>query len=336
MRLKFRLYSRPFRLPLRTHHGVWRQREGVLLQIQDEFDRVSYGEIAPIPWFGSESIERAIEFCHSLPAEFEAAKIAEIPDSLPACQFGFESAWRSLDRTVTLEKNLPYCGLLPTGSSAIAALPFLTKTYSTLKWKIAVESIEEELESLEYLLANLPKTTRLRLDANGGLDFETAQRWLEVCDRSPQIEFLEQPLPVDRFSEMLKLSQNFSTAIALDESVATIAQLQAVHAQGWRGIYVVKAAIAGFPSQLREFIQTHQLHVVWSSALETAIARRFIETHLVEPSAFALGMGVDHLFADSHLLQMRSIALMMNRYGKKFSERLAATRRQAADGQCCS
>ncbi|MBD2091742.1 o-succinylbenzoate synthase [Microcoleus sp. FACHB-1515] len=298
MRLQFRLYSRPFRLPLRTHHGVWRQREGVLLQLQDEFDRISYGEIAPIPWFGSESIEQAIAFCHSLPPEFDAARIAEIPDCLPACQFGFESAWRSLDQTVALDKKLLCCGLLPTGSSAIAALASLAKTYPALKWKIAVDAIDRELDLLTQLLNQLPTTLKLRLDANGGLSFETAQRWLEVCDRSPQIEFLEQPLPVDRFDQMLELSQNFSTAIALDESVATIAQLQAAHAQGWQGIYVVKAAIAGFPSCLREFVQTHQLSVVWSSALETAIARRFIETHLAEPSALALGMGVDHLFAD--------------------------------------
>lgn len=269
-----------------------------MLRIQDD-DRTSYGEIAPIPWFGSESIEQAIAFCRSLPPEFDAAKIAQIPNRLPACQFGFESAWKSLDSAYKLNSSLPYCGLLPTGSSAIEALPSLLGQYQTLKWKIAVDSIDRELDLFAQLLSRKPEAVKLRLDANGGLNFETAQRWLEVCDRTPNIEFLEQPLPVDRLNQMLELNQNFSTPIALDESVATIAQLQAAHAQGWSGIYVVKAAIAGFPSRLRDLIQTHQLQVVWSSALETAIARRFIESDLVEPSAFALGMGIRHLFADA-------------------------------------
>ncbi|WP_208734626.1 hypothetical protein, partial [Corallococcus praedator] len=89
-----------------------------------------------------------------------------------------------------------------------------------------------------------------------------------------------------------------ATPIALDESVATIVQLQSCYAQGWRGIFVVKAAIAGFPSRLRQFIQSQKLDVVWSSALETSIARRYIETHLIRSPDRALGTGVSHLFAD--------------------------------------
>lgn len=270
-----------------------------MLRLADAANRVAYGEIAPIAWFGSETIEQAIQFCRSLPAEIEAETVAQIPEVLPACQFGFESAWESLHSNRQPPSSLPYCGLLPTGEGAIAAWPALwAQGYQTLKWKIAVAPIDEELDGLTRLLRILPATAKLRLDANGGLTLDAAKRWLGWCDRTAQIEFLEQPLPPDQFDQMLQLSQQFSTPIALDESVASIAQLQTCHTQGWKGIFVVKAAIAGSPLRLRRFVQTHQLDVVWSSALETAIARRYIETHLVQPPVRSLGMGVSHWFTD--------------------------------------
>jgi len=55
------------------------------------------------------------------------------------------------------------------------------------------------------------------------------------CDQVG-IEFLEQPLPVAQFDAMLELSDRYSTQLALDESVATLDQLQASYQQGWRGI----------------------------------------------------------------------------------------------------
>jgi O-succinylbenzoate synthase len=60
--------------------------------------------------------------------------------------------------------------------------------------------------------------------------------WLENCDRIPvEIEFIEQPLPVEQFDLMQELSYCYGTAIALDESVATLKQLEACYHQGWRG-----------------------------------------------------------------------------------------------------
>jgi L-alanine-DL-glutamate epimerase and related enzymes of enolase superfamily len=91
----------------------------------------------------------------------------------------------------------------------------------------------------------------LRLDANGGLNYSQAETWLKTCDNvlgipnfSVKIEFLEQPLPVTQFEEMLELSAAYATPIALDESVANLDRIQECYDQGWRGIFVIKPAIA--------------------------------------------------------------------------------------------
>ncbi len=108
--------------------------------------------------------------------------------------------------------------------------------------------IEEEMRIFDRLIRILPAEAKLRLDANGGLSWEEAIEWLEICDRSNVIEFIEQPLSPQYLDLMLELSDRFSTPIALDESVATLPQLEECYHRGWRGIFVIKAAIAGSPS----------------------------------------------------------------------------------------
>jgi len=305
-RLTYRPYSRPFRQPLHTSHGLWSDRQGILLQLIDPEGRVGRGEIAPIEWFGSESLDQALAFCQQLPEQITADTIFAIPDALPACQFGFESAWESLngsDSTMPAH-SLTYSSLLPTGKAALSTWePLWQQGSRTFKWKIGVAPVEEELQSFVLLKQALPPTAQLRLDANAGLNWQEACTWLETADQVG-IEFLEQPLPVSQFDPMLKLSDRFQTPIALDESVATLTQMQQCYQQGWRGIFVVKAAIAGSPRHLRQFCQTHQPDIVWSSVLETAIARHFIENRLIatlpQPSR-AVGFGIDHWFKDEDL-----------------------------------
>ena len=357
---KFRPYQRRFVQSLTTNHGKWDIREGIILRLTDENLRVGWGEIAPISWFGSETLEQALDFCHQLPEEITNEIIFSIPDELPACQFGFESAqewgsgkWgetrliasvlgsgednfitpnpslrdaaRSLlprSRSVpqgsgtagsghrssllTLNSSLLYSGLLQSGEAALNQWQTLWRQgYRTFKWKIGVYAIAHELKIFESLIDSLPASTKLRLDANGGLSYEEANLWLWTCDnlnantKIPlEIEFIEQPLSVEQFQGMLELSMNYETAIAIDESVATLGQLAACHQQGWRGIFVIKPGIIGSPSRLRKFCHQHQIDTVFSSVFETAIARLAALQLAAELSQNnrAIGFGIDYFF----------------------------------------
>ncbi|MEH2406871.1 o-succinylbenzoate synthase [Nostoc sp.] len=317
---KFRPYRRRFVRRLTTNHGNWDIREGIILCLTDETLRVGWGEIAPISWFGSETLEQALDFCRQLPQVITDDTIFSIPDELPACQFGFESAceWGSgkwgVGSKGDEENNfitpnfslLPYSGLLPTGEAALNQWETLWQQgYRTFKWKIGVDAIAHELEIFESLIHTLPASTKLRLDANGGLTYEEANLWLWTCDNLKanrelplEIEFIEQPLAVGQFQGMLELSMSYQTAIALDESVATLRQLAACYQQGWRGIFVIKPGIVGSPSRLRKFCQQHQIDTVFSSVFETAIAR-FAALQLaaeLSRNNRAIGFGIDHFF----------------------------------------
>lgn len=269
-------YQRPFRQPLVTSHGVWGIREGIIIRLVDSQGKSHQGEIAPIPWFGSESIDRAREWCERCGDKITTAQIESIPDALPACQFGFGSALMGFGMpSVQIDRSaLNLSALLPTGIVAIDRLPTLVRQgYATFKWKIGVDPIDREVAIWHQLMVVLPDDAKLRLDANGGLSYAAAQQWLKICDRDPRIEFIEQPLAPARLAETIELATIYTTPIALDESVSTIDRIQSVYAQGWRGIYVIKPGIAGFPWRLAEFIDRHQLDVVFSSVMETNVGR---------------------------------------------------------------
>lgn len=301
---QFRPYGRSFKPPLQTSHGSWDVREGIILRLKGE-SRSGWGEIAPLSWFGSETLKQALDFCQQLPDKITAETIFSIPDDLPACQFGFESAWKELQGSEwQLPSSLTYSALLPAGKAALQTWQTLwDQGYRTFKWKIGVYSIPDELQIFDLLTQTLPAAAKLRLDANGGLTYDDANLWLWTCDnvrvadkRLLEIEFIEQPLPVEQFEEMQKLSMCYSTPIALDESVAMLKQLKACYQQGWRGIFVIKPGIAGSPKRLRQFCHNHKIDAVFSSVFETVVGRRSalsLAAELSRPNR-AVGFGVNH------------------------------------------
>ncbi len=304
---RYQPYRRLFQTPLHTHHGLWQVREGLWVGLQSAAGTTGWGEVAPLPWFGSETLEQAIAYCQSLPAELTESAVFAVPDSLPACQFGLGSAWAALHPhpEPPSQRPLTFSALLPAGQAALETwLPLWQAGCRTFKWKIGVAPLETELALLAQLTAALPATATLRLDANGGLSLPQAQQWLQQCDHttgrtsSVTVEYLEQPLPASELPAMRRLSNTYQTPIALDESVATLAQLTAVLKAGWAGIVVVKPAIAGYPQVLQALLETHRPDVVFSSVFETTVGRQAVLAlaQAMPLKHRALGFGTAHWF----------------------------------------
>lgn len=284
--LNFHLYTRLYRQILENQLGIWTSRTGLIVQLEDDSSgRRGYGEIAPFPGFGGECYDQAFAFTNRLcfpigqvePTHLTEETIVSIPEELTATRFGFGCALEALKR----EQPLPLPTLDPSRQSALLqrghfALkqwqPLWEEGHRTFKWKVGLGPLEQELAWLDQLLASLPAEAKLRLDANGSLTVEQAQVWLDHCD--PQrVEFFEQPLDPGDPEALLALAQRSPVPLALDESVSTLADFKAWVDRGWPGVYVVKVPLLGFPWEIREFFESHQLDLVFSSLLETTIAR---------------------------------------------------------------
>jgi len=295
-RFRFAPYQRPFKTPLQTHHGLWTVREGIILSLRDERGRITQGEIVPLPWFGTETLEEAIAFCAAFGGNITSEQIAAIPDALPACQFGFETAQLNLASTENLVSLPPtkFCQLIRRSPTLFQDLQtLLQQGFRTFKLKIALDIPATEIALCQQILETLPADGRLRLDANGGLTLEQVKQWLDWGESQAKLEFIEQPLAPAHFSNLLQLNAEFQTQIALDESVSQVASLEHCYAQGWRGVFVIKLAIAGFPSRLQDVCQTKKLDFVLSTVFETAVGQRALLNFSQDfvQSRRALGMG---------------------------------------------
>jgi len=266
-----------FRLPqaLVTAHGAMAQQRGWLLKLSDPAGRLGWGEVTPLaadwPACGA-AIAELGETLEQGPLETQlpllpgplafglGLALAELAGLGSAAQGGWlpapASAW-----------------LLPAGPGALAALGralAVAGPHITLKWKVATEPEASERAVLEALLALLPDTGRLRLDANGGWDRACAHRWAERLRQEPRLAWLEQPLAPGDHEGLLQLAALLP--VALDESLRDPAGLPP-HWPGWR---VHRPALGGDPRPLLRAFGAGEPRAMVSTALGTGISQRLL------------------------------------------------------------
>ncbi|SDS45837.1 o-succinylbenzoate synthase [Opitutus sp. GAS368] len=319
-RFEFKPYRLPLRAPLRTAHGAWTEREGLLVRLEDPAGRVGYGEIAPLSWFGTETLAEAGEICRKFGATVTDELLDAVPSRFGCVRFALACAKSEVERGLrtrlgesteqktrpeagfhlTTNTRLPVAALLPAGREALAALPAkLEAGYLAFKWKVGVGAVDDELGIFDDLLAALPAYAKLRLDANGGWDRRQAAKWLARCAERP-VEFVEQPVNPGDEAALLGLAADFPVTLALDESVTGLAAAQRWQGQGWRGVFVLKPALTGPLAELAAWVAATKADIVLSSAIETALGRAAIlRAALTQPlTQRALGFGVGEIFGD--------------------------------------
>lgn len=314
VRLEYRRYQLPFRAAVRTAHGLWREREGVLVRLTDAEGRIGWGEAAPIPWFGTESVDEVVAALAALGEWGSSERLANVPAAFGCVRHALSSAQRDWGATGMAGgvSAIGVASLLPAGKAALELVPPRAEAgFRVFKWKVGVEDVADELALLDDLCAVLPSGAKLRLDANGAWDRRRAERWLERCAERP-VEYVEQPVAADaRGAEdlLLGLAGDFPTELALDESVAGERDLERWLGLGWRGVFVIKPLLLAQPSAALASLAKAQAKVVFSSALETAVgAREVLRQAFAWPGEpderggrrhRALGLGVWPLFQDS-------------------------------------
>ena len=312
-------YRLPLRVPLRTAHGAWTERDGIIVRLEDEAGRVGFGEIAPLPWFGTETLAEALEICGKFGSAVDDEVLDAVPVRFGCVRFALAAAKVEVERGLRtrlvksteqqtrpeagfhpVTTRLPVAALLPAGREALAALPpKLEAGFLSFKWKVGVGAMDDELGILDDLLAALPAYATLRLDANGAWDRRQAAKWLARCAGRP-VEFVEQPAKPGDEATLLGLAADYPVTLALDESVTGLAAAQRWQGLGWRGVFVIKPALAGPLEEIATWVAATKADIVLSSAIETALGRSAIlHAALSLPlTKRALGFGVDGIFGD--------------------------------------
>ena len=302
----YHFYDRAFIDALKTAHGTWTNRKGFLVEVLCDNKRV-FGEVAPIPEFGTESLQEAEIFLESVSLkDFKSLQELEVPRALPCCSFAFSSVIDQIleSSNACKEQSHSVAGLLPSGSRALSVFEEKSKKgFSVFKWKIGVNGFEEEAALFEELLGTSVSGQTFRLDANAAMSEQDLIRWLQLCQAfKEKVEFFEQPLPVGSESIMADLSERFNIPIALDESLNGKKGSFWCSPNQWRGPLVVKPCLLGSVDLQFENYQKISDQLVFSSAFETSVGLNqcLILKSKLKPNGFALGFDTREVFEDRY------------------------------------
>ncbi len=267
--LHFRPYHRRLLRPLRTARGEVDSRHGYIVKLIGPEGATGFGEALTLDGHDRYSFD----LCHELLSSLGPVVYAEELHTctLPPVAFAMTSALAMIQGQRPKQTSYACSALLPNGDQAVDRMQELSAAgYRTFKIKIGTADLEVELRQLDRLINALPTGVRLRLDANGALTLEQAERWLAaLASYESVIEYLEQPLPVGREYEMEQLGAEAWTPIALDESIRGIRSLNAN--LNWRGIIALKPSLSGPLREVREWRSQFKGEVSYATALETNI-----------------------------------------------------------------
>lgn len=232
----------PYRLPLHqpwaSARGEFVVREGWLVRLVADAGLIGYGDCAPLPQAGTESMDSAVAWLSDwaatlpgLPLEVALDRIMASSVEAPAACCGLETALLDLQAQ---QAGLPLARWLNSRSSAAVkvnavlggldsqaierALAAVAEGYSVLKFKVGLAAGFEEIPLLHDLARRLPAGISFRLDANCAWNEREAEGFLGALAGLP-VESVEDPLDHPNMVSWLRLQAKVSFPLAADESL---------------------------------------------------------------------------------------------------------------------
>jgi o-succinylbenzoate synthase len=268
-------YALPFREPYVTAAGRLDRREMVLLRLRAEDGLVGLGEAVPLSLRGGTGLARVVEELRRLEAR-ETLDEA----SLRGDAFALSAPARCAALTALLDlrgKRAAVEGGAAPGPSppvrcnatlvagdpatvVAAAERWAADGFSTFKLKLGTG---DEAAQVRAVREALGPRARIRIDANGAWDMETAKRTLGELEPY-EIELAEQP--VATLEEAMEVARSTSIPIAGDESIESRADAERAAAMEACRMTGLKLSKVGGPEEAIEIAEVLPAYI--SSALD--------------------------------------------------------------------
>ncbi|TMJ03987.1 MAG: hypothetical protein E6G97_07925 [Alphaproteobacteria bacterium] len=159
--------------------------------------------------------------------------------------------------------------------------------FNFFKLKIGVKPVADEIAAAHAIRRALPDAT-LCADANCGLTLEAARRYAERT-RDARLAFIEQPLPAGDLAGLKALARGIKTPIGMDESIHSLADIEAVKRAGAKGLSLKLIKLGG----LREAIAAGRL--CKRLGLKINVAAKIAESSIGTAAAVHLACAVPNV-----------------------------------------
>ena len=281
-----RLGVDPYRLVLRqpwsSARGESYRRQGWLLRLEVQGGRCGWGDCAPWPAAGTESPSRAAAALKVLAAG-RGLSLAGLLARAPCrgcVRFACETAVLDVLGQVL---GCPIRDLLnPAASGRVAVNAALGRLdagtpvrlgvaadqgYRTVKIKLGLRPMAEELSRLERLLQQCGSQVDVRVDVNGAWSLRYAARALRRCAQWP-LEAMEEPSDAACMRVLARWQEGVIFPLAADERLARLR-----HRPGAVRRWILKPSVHGLADTLRlvRRARTAGVQVVFTSLLESGI-----------------------------------------------------------------
>ena len=257
-----------YAVPLTERFRGTTVREGLLLR-----GPAGWGDFCPFPEYG------------------DAVAAAWLATAVEACLGGWPEPVRA---RVPVNCTVP--AVPPSRASAIVA----ASGCSTAKVKVAEHpsSLPEDQARVEAVRAALGPAGRVRVDANGGWDVDTAVRAIGLLDvAAGGLEYVEQPCA--SIPELAAVRRRVDVRIAADESIRLASDPLRVAVAQAADVAVIKCTPLGGVRRSLRVAEACGLPCVVSSALESSVglAAQLALAASLPVLEFACGLGTLALFA---------------------------------------
>lgn len=268
---------RPFSVPLHTRFRGVTERSGVLIRGTGPDGADAWGEFSPFPDYTPERANRWWE------AAMEAAR----------------GLWPD-----PVRDSVPVNSIVPEVPSGRAAQLALAGGCTTAKVKVAgAGTLKEDVRRVEAVARALGPDGRVRIDANGAWDVETAVKALKELDAAARagggagLEYVEQPCRTA--AELAAVRKQTDVLVAADESVRIPGDAHEVMRIGAADILVLKAAPMGGVRACLDVADRYDVPIVVSSAMESSVGLAAgLALALALPELpYACGLGTSALLA---------------------------------------
>jgi len=308
-------YSISFVKPLQTARKTYTHREGLWLQLQWE-DYIGIGEAAPLDGFSRENIKEvnyALEGFHqAIDGEnFDSDDLLSLvnihTEDIPSARFALETAVFDL---LSQESKKPLAGFLnPKSKSQVSINGIVgihppSDGFTIMKDKVGFRNLFDEIEHLEYLAQSFGEETMFRLDANCAFDLPKAIRFCKEMEAF-NIDYIEQPLPLDNLEDISELRYHTEIPIAVDESLTDFHSAEKIIEMQAADVFVIKPMVSGGFGESKKIIQLardEDIRTVVTSSLENSIGRMAcLHLTLANEITEACGLATGTLFNEDSI-----------------------------------
>ena len=263
---KLFFYQLPFTCPVNFNGQKLSSREGLILQLRDNRDHLSFGEIAPLPGFSGESLQQATaQIISLLNCGFENLQQREA--LYPSVKFALDNALQNIPLTPKIN-NLDTVPLLQGDNASVIKQYLALNSPSIIKLKVARQTVQNDV-LLFNQLSRLNSDLMIRCDANQAWSIAQASYFFRHID-SLKLDYIEEP--TGNYQANLHLAEKYQIGLALDETLQDI-NFSYQHKVCVKAL-VLKPTLIGSLNRLQSFIdiaKQQQLQVHISSSFESII-----------------------------------------------------------------